>query len=115
MNAVHPTFALLLDSMCPKQEPVTPPCPRGSYEYVLATDLGDVVCWLDHSPAEAQTLEYPGCDEEMTLTHAWIKDLDIFERLEEDACKSIAEAALCQLVEERREHNTDHRINRRYG
>lgn len=114
MNAVHPAFAFALNSMCPPKKPDTPPYPRGSYEYVFSTDLGEVICWLDHQPAEPETLEHPGGDEELTLTHAWIKDLDVYERLDESVCKSIAEAALCQLVDERNEHNTDMRINRRY-
>lgn len=78
MNSVHPAFAMALNTICP---PTTPPCPDGSYEYVYESDIGELVCWFDHQPREAQTEWEPGCDEDLSLTHVWLVDIDISERL----------------------------------
>lgn len=114
-NHVHPVFAGILNSMTSKKEPVTPPTPKGSHEFVFATDLGDVICWMDHIRGEPQTRDDPGCDEALILTHAWIKDIDVFERLDEDVCEAIEEAARCQMSDERKMNEDEHLINRRYG
>ena len=47
-----------------------------------------MVCHFEYSPGEAQTLEYPGCPEELNLLAAYIRGWDCYRLLDK---KQIAE------------------------
>lgn len=96
MNAVHPAFAFALNSICP---PTTPPCPDGVYEMVYPSDVGDLICWFDHQ--ERDTRYGCGGNESVKLTHAWVKDLNIFSRLDSDSIKNLEQEALNDIQKER--------------
>lgn len=48
----------------------------------------------DASPAEAQTLNYPGCDGEIRLTSAMLEGMEVIHLLTEDEIEHLEEQAL---------------------
>ena len=60
--------------------------PKGEHEVTLYPDWANdepVVCHFEYTPGEAQTLEYPGCAEELNLTCAYIRGWDCYRLLDE--------------------------------
>ena len=45
----------------------------------------------DHQPFEAETLEYPGCPESITVDGAYVDGVDIFKSLPESTKDKIAD------------------------
>jgi len=107
MSGLHPVFAQILGSICPSG---TPPCPAGVHEHVFDTDLGEVIAWFDHQPAERQTLDDPGCPESLSLTHVWLEDLDLHSRVPDCVKEYIERDALAALVRNREESLTEVRL-----
>lgn len=63
-----------------------PRCPKGEHEVTLYPEWANdepVVCHFEYIPGEAQTLEYPGCPEELNLTCAYIRGWDCYRLLDE--------------------------------
>lgn len=101
MNAVHPTLASVLDTICPpKQVNKRPKCPKGMYEYTHYTDIGELVCWIDYSRAEPQTHWEPGSPACADCTDVWLGDINIFDGLGDDVVKEIEASALAEITSE---------------
>ena len=109
MSGLHPVFAQILGSICPSG---TPPCPAGVHEHVFDTDLGEVVAWFDHQPAERQTLDDPGCVETLSVTHVWLGRIDLHGELSDFTKARIERDALAALVRNREEAATEFRLER---
>lgn len=68
-----------------------PRCPKGEHELTLYPEWANdepVVCHFEYLPGEAQTMEYPGCPEEVNLTSAYVRGWDCYRLLSQ---KQIAE------------------------
>lgn len=94
MNAVHPAFASALANICPYAKPTTPSCPDNLTEYIHQSDLGELVCWVNFEPAEADTNSPVVCN----LRNVWLSDIDITRRLEKWAFKQIEDAAFAEFT-----------------
>ncbi len=102
---MHPTFQLILNSICP---PTTPPTPQGKFEHVLETELGELVCWFD--PHEADPAY--GAGESLVLTNAWLKHVDVVGVLEGWVVIRVQNAALRALQLDREEARVEHLVGR---
>ena len=60
-----------------------------------------VIADFYHQPAERRTLDYPGCDEEMTLESVSLATVDITYCLSDSDRASLEESALDRLTEQR--------------
>lgn len=66
----------------------------GQIIYIWQTDCDEPIeCHLDYQRAEKQTLEYPGCDAEVTLNAAYLRGVNIFYLLSQDQIDEIEEQA----------------------
>lgn len=61
----------------------------------------EIECHLDYEPFERMTLEYPGCPEDVTLTAAYLRGVDIYELLSEKQIDQIETGALIEISENR--------------
>jgi hypothetical protein len=80
-----------------------PRCPEGEHELTLYPEWSDdepVVCHFEHIPGEAQTLEYPGCAEEVNLISAYVRGWDCYRLLSR---KQIADLE-CKFAEHEPEY-----------
>lgn len=75
-----------------------PAAGSGQIVYTWHTDCDEPIeCHLDYQRAEKQTEEYPGCDAEVELTHAWLRGVNIYYLLSKDQIEEIEEQARLSL------------------
>jgi len=75
-----------------------PAAGSGEIVYTWHTDCDEPIeCHLDYQRAEKQTEEYPGCDAEVELTHAWLRGINIYYLLSKDQIEEIEEQARLSL------------------
>ncbi len=75
-----------------------PAAGSGQIVYTWHTDCDEPIeCHLDYQSAEKQTEEYPGCDAEVELTHAWLRGVNIYYLLSKDQIEEIEEQARLSL------------------
>ena len=94
MSNLHPLFAQLLATMAPA--PQTPPKPPGYDEYVLDSDVGELVIWLaDENPVKV-----------------WLGPLDITPQLRPWALRNLTAKADEMRLQEIAERNETLQIER---
>ena len=112
MNAVHPTFAPFLASICPPQPPglldvirakdavirsyQPPPCPIGWVEYVHKAGRLEIVCHLECEAGE-RGIDGPDIAPSATLVSAYIRGAEVSECLDADFIKLIETKAAASL------------------
>lgn len=85
---------------------------RDQISFMWSTDcVVDIECHLDYQPEEAQTLEYPGCSENVTLGAAYLRGVDILALLSDEQISSIEEKASIKHAENCKEAEGDRRID----
>lgn len=101
-NNLHPTMAAALAPFAPmsqgiyrRSHPVAPRAPKGQIEYEWNTDCSaPVVCHLDSEREQKQTEIDPSIPASVTLTAAYILNVNIFDLLSDEQKEEIEELAL---------------------